>query len=244
MGIEEKELITLKLIEGVLKSFDKVLVAFSGGKDSTLMLYYVVKAVEESKLKYPYILVSDPFPIPKSLEHCMNVLRDLHYPKDKLILMKDLVDQAGYSVFNKQPRDVKACCLHNKINTVNRLISDKGFQVMMVAVRWDEHEARSKDPYIRKIDSPPHLRVEPVLHWSWKDVLTWYRRHPQLLNPLYLEGYTSLGCSPCTRPSLNAKFNSVDEYIDYVLSGAVKEREGRIIDKEKVMERLRELGYF
>jgi hypothetical protein len=39
-------------------------------------------------------------------------------------------------------------------------------------------------------------------------------------------------------------FRDIDEIIDFVRKGKVKERAGRDIDKELVMERLRALGYF
>ena len=47
-------------------------------------------------------------------------------------------------------------------------------------------------------------------------------------NPLYAEGYTSLGCVHCTEKNLDPNAH---------------ERAGRGVVREEIMERLRELGY-
>lgn len=44
------------------------------------------------------------------------------------------------------------------------------------------------------------LKVSPLAHWSSKDVWTFARQHELPLLPLYQEGYTSIGCQPCTMP--------------------------------------------
>lgn len=39
-------------------------------------------------------------------------------------------------------------------------------------------------------------------------------------------------------------FNSIDDIISFIKQGKTKERAGRDIDKEFIMERLRSLGYY
>jgi len=67
-----------------------------------------------------------------------------------------------------------------------------------------------------------------LLHWRWKDVIEFTIENKIPRNPLYEKGYTSIGCKTCTT-------------LPKVLT---IERSGRDKDKEEVMRRLRELGYF
>ena len=64
------------------------------------------------------------------------------------------------------------------------------------------------------------------------------------VNPLYFKGYTSLGCKPCTSVVKKEGFRDIDEIIEFIKSKKVPERAGRDIDKERIMESLRRLGYF
>jgi phosphoadenosine phosphosulfate reductase len=41
-------------------------------------------------------------------------------------------------------------------------------------------------------------KVSPLAVWSTKDVWTYAKQHDIPLLPLYAQGYTSIGCAPCT----------------------------------------------
>jgi phosphoadenosine phosphosulfate reductase len=97
----------------------------------------------------------------------------------------------------------------------------------MVGIRWDEHPARSSETYFSPRED--HMRVHPILHFTEKDVWSYIRRNNVPYNPLYDKGYRSLGAKIDTEP---------------VADPDAPERAGREKEKEKIMERLRELGYF
>ena len=234
--------ITKEIIRSALNICKNPLICFSGGKDSTLMLYYVWETCKELKREVPLVLVGDPFPIPENLEFCKYVLTK--FGITNFIFMERFVDDEGLKVYVEERKDVELCCRVNKINLLNKIIERFNIDCVFVAIRWDEHPARSTETYFKLIEKPRHIRVHPILHWSWLDVLRFYLEHKDLLNPLYLKGYTSLGCKPCTKPTINKQFNSVEEYIQYILEHEVKERAGRIQDKEQIMEKLRAIGYF
>ncbi len=42
------------------------------------------------------------------------------------------------------------------------------------------------------------FKVSPVAAWSWKDVWAYLKIHEIEALPLYEQGYTSIGCAPCT----------------------------------------------
>ena len=40
--------------------------------------------------------------------------------------------------------------------------------------------------------------INPIAHWTEKDVWKYIKEHNLPYNPLYKKGYRSLGCRPCT----------------------------------------------
>ena len=44
------------------------------------------------------------------------------------------------------------------------------------------------------------VKVNPLLHWTWKNVWSYIHTHDVPYNPLHDRGYPSIGCWPCTRP--------------------------------------------
>lgn len=232
----------MKIIETALKLFKNPMLCFSGGKDSTLMLYLTAQVCKMKKLDMPLILVSDPFPILENYEFCIKTLKKFNI--DKFIVFNNFIDEECLNNYIEKTHSCEKCCYYCKVRVLNKIIEKFNIDAVFVAVRWDEHEARSDDDYIRLVEKPKHYRVEPILHLTFMDVLQFYIENPQLLNPLYLKGYTSLGCEPCTKRTIDKTFTNINDYVMYIIQSQVKEREGRLQDKERIMERLRRLGYF
>jgi len=92
-----------------------------------------------------------------------------------------------------------------------------------------------------------HVRVHPILHWSEIEIWRYIKKRKIPFNPLYISKngyrYRSLGCMPCTDP-IKSNAKTIDEIIEELKVTTMKERVGRAQDKEKLMERLRYLGYF
>jgi len=241
MSVDIKSKIAKKLITSSLSLCKKPLIMFSGGKDSTFMLYLFKELRDEEKIEIPTVLVGDPFPFEECLDFCLKVLEIFNITN--YIIMKDLITMEGYQNRYEVTKNVEKCCYLNKVCIINKLVKDYGFDCIFIAIRWDEHPARKNEQYIKIISNPYHLRVHPILHFTWYEILQFYEDNQDLLNPLYLQGYTSIGCKPCTSKTIDRTFSDVSEYIAYIVEKEVKERAGRLQDKEKIMERLRRIGY-
>ena len=239
--------ISFKIVESALGMFEPkhCAVSFSGGKDSTLVMYIVNEVCKRLGVEKPLAIIGDPFPIPGVEEFCKRICNEFGF---SYVTWKDYMTSECENVCYEKTRDVVKCCLECKVKVLNRILTMNKIKCLFVGIRWDEHPERAEDTYFTVYKKPEHVRVKPILHWSFKKVLHFYRNHPELLNPVYLEGYTSLGCKYCTRPSLDRVFDNPMEYLHYVRvkyeRGELQERAGRLIDKERIMERLRSLGYF
>jgi sulfate adenylyltransferase subunit 2 len=101
-----------------------------------------------------------------------------------------------------------------------------------------------------------HVRVHPILHWTEQEIWLYLKKNRVPYNPLYRSDYVnkqhpnygkgkrfrSLGCLPCTEP-ISSNASTIDEIVEELETIKIAERAGRIQDKEKIMRRLRTLGY-
>ena len=161
----------------------------------------------------------------------------------KPIWWREILKEEHFKLAGEIAKDKVKCCHALKVVPLNDFIRDYGIDAVFVAIRWDEHEEMSTEKFFSPRDNPPHMRVHPILHFRWADVWNFIKMRELKPNPLYFKGFTSLGCKPCTAP-VTSGFKDVDDIIAFIRKGKVAERSGRDLDKEKVMEKLRSIGYF
>ena len=100
--------------------------------------------------------------------------------------------------------DTHACCARHKVGPLFAALA--GYDVWFTALRRDQSPTRANladvEPFT--LGNGTVLRkVSPLAAWTAKDVWTYARAHGIPLLPLYEQGYTSIGCEPCTSPPLD-----------------------------------------
>ncbi len=232
---EAKALIDLPLAEKVKKSqeiikeaiekYPKIGLGFSGGTDSLVLLHLTLPI----KHNIPVVFVNTQHEFPETYafidkirkEWKLNPYYEAKADENKLESIKE---KYGF----KTPDFTEICCGYHKIAPMMKAIGDWGFQAFLVGLRGVEHEERAKESFYSPRHNPEHLRVHPLLFWRRQDIMDYVKQNNIEVNPIYAEGYTSLGCVECTdkNPDPNAH-----------------ERAGRGVVRETIMERLRALGY-
>lgn len=98
--------------------------------------------------------------------------------------------------------DPDRCCWIRKVEPLQRALA--GFDAWISAVRRDQADARAGTELLEyhEIEGRPIIKVFPLAHWRREDVWRYIRRHGIPSHPLLDQGYTSIGCWPCTRPTL------------------------------------------
>lgn len=235
MKPEAKECIDLPLDEKIKKSqevikeaidkYQKIGLGFSGGTDSLVLLHLVLPF----KPDISTVFVDTQHEFPKTYEFIEKVkkewnLNDFHAVKADENKLEEFKGRYGL----KTPQFTTICCEYHKIAPMMKAIGDFGFDAFFVGLRGVEHEERAKEIFFSPRKNPDHIRIHPLLFWRQKDVLDYIKKYNIETNPLYEEGYTSLGCYICTEKNTDPNAH---------------ERAGRGIVRELVMERLRELGY-
>lgn len=211
-----------KVIREALKKYgDSCGIAWTGGKDSMVMLH-LIKEVTKNRFP-PVMFIDHGLHFKQTYEFVAKMKKNWDL---KLIVSSDkkTAEDLSQEKSKKRRRELARIL---KIKTITSTVKKRKWKALFVGIRWDEHPARSEEKYFSK--RKDHLRIHPLLHFSEKDIWRYIKKFNLPYNPLYDMGYRSLGEAPFTKP---------------VKDKSLPERAGREKDKEKIMERLRALGYF
>lgn len=216
---------TQEIIREAIKKYPKIGLGFSGGTDSLVLLHLILPI----KPDITTVFVDTQFEFPETYQFIENVRRDWKL-KNHISIM---ADKNKLEIFKQKygfrtPRFTTICCQYHKIAPMLKAIEDHGFKAFFVGLRGVEHEERAKETFFSPRKNPKHFRVHPLLFWRQKDVLDYVKKFKIACNPLYSQGYTSLGCYVCTNKNTDPNAH---------------ERAGRGVVREIVMHKLRELGY-
>ena len=93
------------------------------------------------------------------------------------------------------------CCGMRKVEPLFRGLA--GYEVWFTALRREQSPTRAKlrtADHFKLPGGKQLLKVSPLADWSNADVWGYLKRRGIAVLPLYENGYTSIGCAPCTTP--------------------------------------------
>jgi phosphoadenosine phosphosulfate reductase len=90
------------------------------------------------------------------------------------------------------------CCLDRKILPLRRAVV--GYEAWISAIRKDQTGDRGQASVVQWDAKFSLVKINPLLHWTKKDVWNFITKHDIPYNPLHDHGYPSIGCWPCTAP--------------------------------------------
>lgn len=92
------------------------------------------------------------------------------------------------------------CCFDRKIKVLRQAI--RGFHAWASGIRRDQSPDRALAPIVAWDKKFNVVKVSPLVNWTKKEVWQMIVDHDIPYNPLHDQGYTSIGCWPCTRAVL------------------------------------------
>ena len=97
--------------------------------------------------------------------------------------------------------DPDSCCGIRKVEPMQRVLP--AYDAWVSALRRDQSSARSETEVVEHHAAGDHpvIKVHPLAHWSRSDIWRYLRENEVPHHPLLDQGYSSLGCWPCTRRS-------------------------------------------
>ncbi len=94
--------------------------------------------------------------------------------------------------------DPDKCCEILKVRPTRQAVKDMNVACWVTGLRCTEGRTRTDFTEIQELDKGL-IKLNPILTWYEREVWQYLALHNVRVNPLYLKGYRSLGCSPCTK---------------------------------------------
>ena len=140
----------------------------------------------------------------ETLEYIEQIRR--RYPQAQLEIerpdereVEAMVERHGLDLFRESVSLRLVCCQIRKVRPLLNAL--EGLDAWFTGLRRDQWASRAA---IRKVeldhDHDGIVKVNPLADWSAEDVSEYLEEREVPLHPLYAQGFTSLGCAPCTRP--------------------------------------------
>jgi phosphoadenosine phosphosulfate reductase len=105
--------------------------------------------------------------------------------------------QHGGAVYRSNPDQ---CCFDRKVKVLHEAVA--GMHAWASAIRRDQSPDRAKAPIVGWDKKFSLVKVSPLANWTKQQVWGFITKHDIPYNPLHDQGYTSIGCWPCTRAVL------------------------------------------
>jgi phosphoadenosine phosphosulfate reductase len=111
--------------------------------------------------------------------------------------VEEFVSQKGMNSFYESVENRKACCHIRKVKPLNRALI--GAAVWITGLRAEQSDNRRELPLIEWLEDKQLYKFNPLLHWTYAEVVDYLREFFVPYNPLHDKGFISIGCAPCTR---------------------------------------------
>ncbi len=142
--------------------------------------------------------------LPQETHELIEQLRD-RYPGLNLELLapeathvQRMVGKHGPNLFYKSVDNRLLCCQVRKVLPLTRHLAS--LDAWITGLRRDQWATRTN---IRKVeidhDHGAILKLNPLAEWTEDEVREYVEERDLPTHPLYAQGYTSIGCAPCTR---------------------------------------------
>ncbi|MBA3943754.1 MAG: phosphoadenylyl-sulfate reductase [Herpetosiphonaceae bacterium] len=94
-------------------------------------------------------------------------------------------------------RDPNRCCAVRKVQPLAETLLP--FDAWITGLRRDNGSTRAQAQLVEWSTKYQLVKLNPLVAWTERDVWRYIHAHKVLYNPLLDQGYTSIGCAPCTR---------------------------------------------
>jgi adenylyl-sulfate kinase len=110
--------------------------------------------------------------------------------------VEQLVAFHGPNLFYSSVPARQRCCDVRKVRPLERKLET--LKAWAAGLRREQAETRAEVPKVARGVAGP-TKICPLADWSADGVEEYIARHGVPVHPLYAQGYTSIGCAPCTR---------------------------------------------
>jgi len=194
-------------------------IACSFGKDSMVLLGLLRELGILEKLRILWIDTGYDFA--ETLEFKDRIQREWNlqlYTAAPRHTREEFEKEYGTELYHTNP---SLCCRLNKVQPLSNFFAEHDVYNWISALRRDESPGRANIQILEYERDGRRLKINPLVNWTHDDVWDYLNTNKIPYNPLYDQGYRSLGCEPCSKAGVVGRFEETSE------------REGRWTGTEK-----------
>jgi phosphoadenosine phosphosulfate reductase len=120
---------------------------------------------------------------------------DLFFPDHTRV--EEMVRKEGINLFYDSVEKRKRCCQVRKLEPLRRAF--RGLEAWICGLRREQSVTRQEMQLVEWDEVNQLVKINPLIDWSEEAVRTYIVEHNVPYNKLHDEGYSSIGCEPCTR---------------------------------------------
>jgi phosphoadenosine phosphosulfate reductase len=189
LNFKEKVDRSLQLIKEAYEKYgDGLVVANSLGKDS-VVVWDLAKKVNPKIRGFIVTTRYKPKETKKFMEHEV-----AKYPELKVFKNDAKIPDELYKT------DPDKCCDILKVEPTRRAVEEMKVKCWVTGLRCTEGRTRTDFKEVEERDKGL-IKLNPILIWKEREIWQYLALYEVPVNPLYKQGYRSLGCEPCTHIS-------------------------------------------
>ena len=154
-----------------------------------------------------HVFTVDTGRLPAETHEYIATLRE-HFPGLNLDMLEPeplhvrrMVAAKGLDLMKESVENRLLCCNVRKVQPLIKHLD--GLEAWITGLRRDQWATRTN---IRKVeidhDHGAIVKLNPLAEWTNREVWEYLDDHDVPVHPLYAKGYRSIGCAPCTRPTV------------------------------------------
>ena len=187
LNFNEKIERSLALIKEAYEKYgDGLVVANSLGKDS-VCVWHLAKRVSP---RIRGFIITTRFKPKETVQFMHETIHQ--YPELKVYKNDAAVPEKLYET------DPDRCCDILKVQPTRKAIEEMKVTCWATGLRCTEGRTRTDFKEVEERDKGL-LKLNPILIWKEREIWQYLALFGVKVNPLYIRGYRSLGCWPCTR---------------------------------------------
>jgi phosphoadenosine phosphosulfate reductase len=183
----------------VLQSIDQALTGkacytCSFQLEDVVLLHYLL----QRDPKIPVLFLETGYHFAETYAYRDQLTKDWNLNLHNLAATQSVADQeATFGILNQT--EPAKCCQLRKVEPLFDGLEN--YDVWFTGLRREQSPTRAKLEIFEttKLKSGKEIsKVSPLAHWTWKQVWQYARENNLPILELYDQGYTSIGCEPCT----------------------------------------------
>ncbi len=114
--------------------------------------------------------------------------------------VEEMVQEKGINLFYHSVENRERCCYLRKKEPLNRAF--KGLEAWICGLRRDQSITRFNNQLVEWDEQHELFKINPIINWTEDQVWDYIKENNVPFNELHEQGFSSIGCQPCTRAIL------------------------------------------